>query len=1181
MNFRGRTPGLDYTPLFVERTNSMPDLKLAYDLCFEDLYRNEGLNRIDTAFLDHVKDIDSDLAERLVQARSEPDALDDKSTSDLFLDLAPHVDDFIAHLFTIEGEARALAERHHDLAPLFACKRLFVQRQAAKKIKADEAETIDGAALEQELTPLLGGNFNQLTFAKTVMNWLDDEDANTGALDLARRYAAWAFHTTAGKARHSADVLFKGPEKVDFLNLVEAETIHEHGVDILHLPPEAQHPRDGFALTDQGCDLVGALDQANYCVICHDRGKDSCSRGIRDKHTGAFASNELKVPQAGCPLEEKISEMHKVKADGHALAALAIIAIDNPMTAGTGHRICNDCMKACIYQKQEPVDIPQAETRTLKDVLELPWGFEIYSLLTRWNPLNLSRPFPAADTGYKVLVVGQGPAGFTLAHYLMNEGHTVVAIDGAKIEPLESALSGITQSGMRVKFEPVHSFAAIEEPLDERVMAGFGGVAEYGITVRWNKNFLKAIRILLERRANYTLYGGVRFGGTITADSAFEMGFDHIALCIGAGKPTVLGIPNGLARGVRQASDFLMALQLTGAAKKNSVANLNIRMPVVVIGGGLTAIDTATEALAYYVNQVEKFLARYEEIQGNGANPGWTEEEQGFADEFLEHGRAIRDERQAAAAQDRAPNFSPLLTSWGGATIAYRRRMIDSPSYTLNHEEITKAFEQGIHFCEMVSPIAIEIDDHGHVQALKLELQEIDEHNRPNATGHVIAMSARSILIAAGTQPNTVIAREYPGFTELDGKYFQAEDEDGNNVTPEWSAKPEKAQVTMKVNDDNHSITFFGDLHPSFAGNVVKAMASAKQGYPVINRQLAKNPPSAISSAGLVEQLDDGLRARVVEVIRLTPNIVEVILHAPMAAQGFKPGQFFRLQNFEANARRLDGTVLGMEGQALTGAWVDREKGLVATIVLEMGGSSSLCELLEPGEHVILMGPSGAPTETPGDETVVLVGGGLGNAVLFSIGQALREAGSKVLYFAAYKGCGDRYHIDNIEAAADTIIWCCDEAPGFEARRDGDKTFVGNVVQAMTAYATGELGDIPISMKDANRMLVIGSDVMMKAVTDARHGILKEHLDPAHTAIGSINSPMQCMMKEICAQCLQLHKDPETGEETIVFSCFNQDQALDHVVFASLQQRLRQNAVQEKLTRQWIIRCRSHLQDAS
>ena len=57
-----------------------------------------------------------------------------------------------------------------------------------------------------------------------------------------------------------------------------------------------------------------------------------------------------------------------------------------------------------------------------------------------------------------------------------------------------------------------------------------------------------------------------------------------------------------------------MALQLTGAAKADSVTNLQIRMPIVVIGGGLTAIDTATESLAYYVVQVEKFLHRYETL---------------------------------------------------------------------------------------------------------------------------------------------------------------------------------------------------------------------------------------------------------------------------------------------------------------------------------------------------------------------------------------------------------------------------------------------------------------------------------------------------------------------------------------------------------------------------------------
>ena len=83
--------------------------------------------------------------------------------------------------------------------------------------------------------------------------------------------------------------------------------------------------------------------------------------------------------------------MNVVKGDGNPIGALAIVVIDNPMTAGTGHRICNDCMKSCIFQKQDPVDIPQVETRSLKDVLELPWGFEIYSLLTRWNPLNFSR----------------------------------------------------------------------------------------------------------------------------------------------------------------------------------------------------------------------------------------------------------------------------------------------------------------------------------------------------------------------------------------------------------------------------------------------------------------------------------------------------------------------------------------------------------------------------------------------------------------------------------------------------------------------------------------------------------------------------------------------------------------------------------------------------------------------
>ena len=194
-------------------------------------------------------------------------------------------------------------------------------------------------------------------------------------------------------------------------------------------------------------------------------------------------------------------------------------------------------------------------------------------------------------------------------------------------------------------------------------MAGFGGVAEYGITVRWNKNFLKVIRLLLERRGEFSMFGGVRFGGTLTVDSAFEMGFDHIALCAGAGRPTVIPMKNGLVRGVRQASDFLMALQLTGAAKSDSLANLQIRMPIVVIGGGLTAIDTATESLAYYVVQIEKFLTRYEAlVDGTRAKPvraKWTPgRSRDGAANFLTHARAIRAERALPRARAGRPTSS-------------------------------------------------------------------------------------------------------------------------------------------------------------------------------------------------------------------------------------------------------------------------------------------------------------------------------------------------------------------------------------------------------------------------------------------------------------------------------------------------------------------------------------------
>ena len=118
-------------------------------------------------------------------------------------------------------------------------------------------------------------------------------------------------------------------------------------------------------------------------------------------------------------------------------------------------------------------------------------------------------------------------------------------------------------------------------------------------------------------------------------------------------------------------------------------------------------------------------------------------------------------------------------------TIAYRRRLIDSPSYTLNHEEVAKALEEGIRFAERLTPEAVEVDHYGHAAALLVK----------NAAGESLRMPAKAILVAAGTQPNTVLGREDPHNVFLDGKWFQAVDEDGHPVTPERVAKPAASRV--------------------------------------------------------------------------------------------------------------------------------------------------------------------------------------------------------------------------------------------------------------------------------------------------------------------------------------------------------------------------------------------------
>ena len=1202
---------------------------------YSDLYDAEKLREIAEKFYAEVEEQEPILGDALKKyIASHGVGYEKKVESKILTDAAPFLSDFIARMFGINRERAELQKEINEQNPIWKYK-FFVQRRAIKKFTAENLVNFNETELTTALREFKNTAFdetliydeelavafitNKLTEAEEILSknleLTVSAQATLNKIDAAYdklkdKTFGKVFSRFVLEAEGSGELLqveavvkileawsaiqffkkekkwysFKTPHGLDYQNLVHLIHPNEKLPNLLRGADKEMRQRDGFKLTDERGTLRDSLFEVDYCLICHEREKDSCSTGLHEKD-GSVKRNPLGIKLEGCPLDEKISEMHLLKKQGDSIASLALVTIDNPMCAGTGHRICNDCMKGCIFQKQEPVNIPLAETATLTDVLDLPYGFEIYNLLTRWNPLNAKRPYSLPYNGKNILVIGLGPAGYTLAHYLLNEGFGVIGMDGLKIEPLPDEWTG--ENG---KFcpKPIKYVDEIKDDLDERILSGFGGVSEYGITVRWDKNFLTMLQLMLSRRKRFRAYGGIRFGGTLTIEDAWEFGFDHIAIATGAGRPTIVKMKNNLIRGIRQASDFLMALQLTGAFKKDTMSNLQMRLPAVVIGGGLTGIDTATELFAYYPVQVEKMLEKFESIGENiGEEATWAafdEEEKKVLGEFIVHGKAIREERERADEAGEEPNFVPLIQSWGGVSLIYRKRLQDSPAYRLNHEEVQKALEEGINFVECMNPAEAVPDEFGAIKALIFErLNYNTETGKFDQTGEMTEFPARTVCVAAGTSPNVIYEKEKPGTFKLDEwkqffQPFKLEKNGDGKLHAIEVAKGETGFFTSYEHDGKF-ISYYGDNHPTYAGNVVKAMASAKNGYPKVVELFAET----LEKQGTLQQtekdtifdnlvgvLDEQLRAYVVKVERLTPTIVDVIVKAPLQARKFEPGQFYRLQNFETSAPMIEGTRMMMEGLALTGAWVDEEKGLLSMIVLEMGTSSRLCSLLKEGEEVVVMGPTGTPTEIPENETVLLAGGGLGNAVLFSIAKAMGKNNNRVIYFAGYKDGADLFKRQEIEDAVEKVVWATDYGVEIQPERPQDAHFRGNIVQAMIAYAEGNLGDKKVDLKDVDRIIAIGSDRMMNGVKESRHGVLKPYLKEQHTAIGSINSPMQCMMKEVCAQCLQRHVNPHTGEEFFVFSCFNQDQNLDFVDFKNLNDRLRANSIQEKLSNMWL-----------
>ena len=630
------------------------------------LMNNDGLWACDKAFMRWLLEEHTELYHALVLHRQKT-----PMNSEQLIAMAELFEQFVTELFGLEDVLTTKKASITRTDPVIWMKYNWWPKHVKPALKKTPQHSWEECL--KQWTLCVGLTQDELTMA----TWLQTNES----CEWWRDTCVWLSNDADKRASVADWQLFHRPKRIDF------DALFSHSKQGEEIKVNEQRDRDGFGLTDHGATTLKVQDEVQYCALCHQTQVDYCRTGFHQKKhqpEQGFRRNALQQSLQGCPLDEKISETHALRRRGGVISALAMIMMDNPLCPATGHRICNDCMQSCIYQKQTPVNIPEVESRVLMDVLSLPWGIELYYLLLRWNPLRPVQYLPQPVVDDHVLVMGQGPAGFTMAYHLLMAGVQVTGMDGLAIESLPQ--QWLTQ--------PIKDWHELAEHLEKRPVRGFGGVAEYGITVRWNKNFLTLIYVCLARMKHYHVMGGIRFGGTLTLDDAKTMGFDHVALALGAGLPKELNIKGSLTPGMRQANDFLMALQLSGAVHRQASTDLQVRMPAIVIGGGLTGVDTATEVQAYYwkqIQQVSERAAAVIAVRGEGAFwQSFSASERVILEEMMAHWQAYTNDHTGRSKVD-------WIQEWGGVRIVYRKRMIDSPAYRTNPHELHEALKEGVY----------------------------------------------------------------------------------------------------------------------------------------------------------------------------------------------------------------------------------------------------------------------------------------------------------------------------------------------------------------------------------------------------------------------------------------------------------------------------------------------------
>jgi len=893
------------------------------------LYSYAGIKSIHNDFLKWIKKFNFNLAKKIEKC-------EELSDSEL-KEAAIFVGEYLACLFEIGKNEKFIAvfDKYQKIKK---AKKVFVNKYI-KNANFEILNNIKFEDVENEVKNILHISKSESIDVHALVDKILDciEVNDVKSLETIKIFGMFILTNDLLKL-NNLDLLFFKAKKTDFENLFD-DNIKNN-----------VYKRNSFDLYQKINHLEEAMFESDYCSFCKTRKKDSCRNGLFEEQQ--IKKNPLGINLNGCPLKMDISLMHELFDEGFLIPALVVITINNPLALVTGYKICVDCKVSCVYQKQQVVDTPKVETAILLEVLKLKYGVEIYSLLTRWNPLRLEMQFLAKKNYEKVMVVGAGPSGFSLAYNLINRGYFVWLVDSAKIEPLDDKF-------VDKNFQLIKNANDVFEKLEDRVCYGFGGVIEFGITSRYDKNLLTILRIILERNNNLLISGGVFFGANFNFIDAKNLGFSHVAICSGSGKSK---IPENLSyilkyKGVKFISEFLMNINL-GATKKHSLSNMLIRMPIAVLGGGLSAIDGAMESFLYYKKQITKYVENLDKINYESFLKNLNNEEVEIHNEFLNH--------HAILQKMKNNNDKEIMEEMGGVSVFYYKNYTSSNSYKINIEEVNLAKNYGITLYYNNLFKDIEIDENNYIKNIitKNLVTNLEEK-----------YSIKSLMIAFGYKKNRFI------FKNENENLFVFENDD---IKIENFLVKTTEEYNKKYGD--MEISVLGDSNPKYEGSVVLAMASGFLAYKKIFNKRKKLNKDSFSYTVFKNKLINKFKAKL-KYIKKIDNYYEICIESKQFLQQALNIKFVKIQNYIKKNNKLNYLI---EPIALSLVKIKNKLGF---FYLKIVGQSTkyFIENIKEGAEIFLVTNLGKNIEFKQKDKILFITSGIQNSKVINIAEIAKR----------------------------------------------------------------------------------------------------------------------------------------------------------------------------------------------